>query len=353
MTAWLLTTNYPPVGGGVSRYNHGLVLASNESILVAGIDGFLQPPQGNGLIARLKQVYWAMVVSRKIPGKPTIISSQPHLGIGVWLSRRPFIQTIHGGEWEDYFLGGLLLNLFLGRAVSIVANSAATRDRWISKRHHEKVLVVRPGLSSVTPLSDRPKTFSHLCKGSRSVPLQVLSVSRFSLRKGHERLIRAVDIANREGFPIHLRIIGSGALESSLRFLAKDCPHTVIETGVQDRELLEAYDSADMFALLPREVPGGEVWEGFGIVYLEAAARGLPILASRTGGVPEAVSARGSKLLSEDCSASEVSAVIKELSRSPAELTSMSEANLVWAEQNSWASRVEEIERLLKSGSQF
>ena len=353
MPAWLLTTNYPPVGGGVSRYNHGLVLASKESILVAGIDGFPGPPQGNGLIARLKQAYWAMMVSRKISGESTIISSQPHLGIGVWLARKPFIQTIHGGEWEDYILGGFLLNLFLGRATYVVANSVATRDRWISKRHHEKVLVVTPGLSSVAPLADQPKTFLHLRKGSRRVPFQVLSVARFSLRKGLERLIRAVDIANQEGFPIHLRIIGSGMLESSLRSLAKDCSRIVIETGVQDRDLRKAYDTADLFALLPREVPGGEVWEGFGIVYLEAAARGLPVLASRTGGVLEAISAKGSKLLSEDCSVSEVSAVIKELASSPAALMSMSEANLVWAAQNSWASRVEVIDRLLKSGSQI
>lgn len=348
MPAWLVTTNYPPVGGGVSRYNKGLVTASKSSILVAGVDGFSPAPVGEGLISRLKQAHWAWVIARRLSRDLLIIVSPPHLGIGVWLSRRKFSQIIHGGEWEDFPLGRFLLRLFLGRANSIVANSVATKNRWIPVRKQKKTLVITPGLSSVTPLASKSKTFSEARRYSARAPFQVLTVARLSVRKSHDRLIRAVDLANQNGLPVHLRIVGSGALESYLRSLAEDFSFVSIESNLRDEELVDAYDSADLFALLPREVPGREVWEGFGIVYLEAAARAVPVLASRTGGVLEALSPEGSKVLSEGSSPSEIAIAIQDLASSPATLNSMSVANLRWAAQNTWASRIEAIEGLLR-----
>ena len=53
-------------------------------------------------------------------------------------------------------------------------------------------------------------------------------------------------------------------------------------------ELEEAYGAADCFVQPCREEPGGDT-EGFGLVFLEANVRGLPVVAGRTGGVPEAV----------------------------------------------------------------
>jgi phosphatidylinositol alpha-1,6-mannosyltransferase len=153
----------------------------------------------------------------------------------------------------------------------------------------------------------------------------------------------------KQGVDVELTIVGSGELLEDLHTLAADSPFITIRTGVSDAELLSHYDSADVFALLPEEIKGNEAWEGFGIVYLEAAARGCPILATRSGGVPEATTSRGAVLLSEGCSSPEVADVLEELWLKPELREEMSRANISWSGSNTWAHRKEIIERLLAS----
>ncbi len=122
----------------------------------------------------------------------------------------------------------------------------------------------------------------------------VASVNRLVPRKGMATLIRAVGEADRRLGPsgprLRLIIGGTGRQEGELRELVADLDAPVRLTGrLPDHEVAELYGAADLMAMLCHERWGGLEQEGFGIVFLEAAAAGLPQLAGRSGGAHEAV----------------------------------------------------------------
>jgi phosphatidylinositol alpha-1,6-mannosyltransferase len=86
-------------------------------------------------------------------------------------------------------------------------------------------------------------------------------------------------------------IAGGGADRPRLELLAAGAePGAVVFAGeVSDRELPGLYAAADAFAMPCRSRWGGLEVEGFGIVFLEAAASGKPVVAGRSGGAAEAV----------------------------------------------------------------
>ena len=87
-----------------------------------------------------------------------------------------------------------------------------------------------------------------------------------------------------------LVIAGGGEQTNALRKLAKEIgvdQKVEFLSSVGEEKLHELYRSCDVFALTPRRV--GDAFEGFGVVFLEAGAFGKPVVASRSGGAPEAV----------------------------------------------------------------
>jgi glycosyltransferase involved in cell wall biosynthesis len=343
MRACLLTTNYPPVGGGVSRYNAGIVATASGDIGVAGKDCFSPPPTGDGLVARLRQVWWAFRVGLALSRDIVPLASQPHLAVGVWLAGREFAMFIHGGEWESFSWGQKLLRRFATRAKVCVFSSEATMKRFKPQDDDTDCVVIRPGLSRNVPLKKREMTSQVQARRH----MDILCVGRLSPRKGHRKLITAVQDCRDLGFDVSLTCVGSGDLEAELRSLVRPGDSILFATDIGDEQLVALYDEADLFAMVPEEIRGGEAWEGFGIVYLEAAARGLPILGTSTGGVPEATCKGGALLLQENCTASDIARAIVGLYKAPDTRKRMSDANLHWAEESSWASREAPILRLL------
>jgi len=348
MKGFLITTNYPPVGGGVSRYNLGLVENSSGRLELGGLgSGF---PKGESAWAKLRQVNWSRGVARGLPREATIMASQPHLGVGCLLSGRPFTQFVHGGEWEGIPFGGALFKLFLRFPRKIVANSDATLARWVPPRVQGKSAVLKPGLSShIAVRSLPPKTHANNVPGDDDA-FRIVSVARLSPRKGFVRLIKAVVACQQGGAKVELCIVGSGPLMNELVKVSRGHEFISIVSNVPDAELTAMYDSADLFALLPHEISGGEAWEGFGIVYLEAAARGLPILATDSGGISEATTPEGAMLLAEDCGEEGVRDAILMLREAPRHLRKMAEANVGFAAENRWVHRSSVIDSLFLSG---
>lgn len=118
----------------------------------------------------------------------------------------------------------------------------------------------------------------------------VTSVARLVPRKGLDVLLEAFAEVVREVPKAHLLIVGDGPERENLKALVRglDLSVSVTFVGAATREvLIGALDCAELFALTPVERAGET--EGFGIVYLEAAARGKTAVASRVGGIPEAV----------------------------------------------------------------
>jgi phosphatidyl-myo-inositol dimannoside synthase len=121
----------------------------------------------------------------------------------------------------------------------------------------------------------------------------VVCVSRLVTRKGQDTLIRAWPqvCAAGGGLPV-LLLVGGGRAAGHLQHLARQLgvAETVIFAGeVPQQELPAYYDAANIFAMPCRTRMGGLDVEGFGAVYLEAAATGLPVIAGNSGGAPDAV----------------------------------------------------------------
>jgi phosphatidyl-myo-inositol dimannoside synthase len=119
----------------------------------------------------------------------------------------------------------------------------------------------------------------------------VACVSRLVPRKGQDILIRAMPMVGRLVPDAVLLLAGGGPYRGALQGLAVQAPRgSVVFAGeVSDEELPSYYAACDVFAMPCRSRWGGLEVEGFGIVFLEAAASGKPVVAGRSGGADEAV----------------------------------------------------------------
>jgi phosphatidylinositol alpha-1,6-mannosyltransferase len=120
----------------------------------------------------------------------------------------------------------------------------------------------------------------------------VVCVSRLVPRKGQDTLIRVLP-ALRERVPgVALLVVGGGRYRSRLARLAHEhaVESDVVFTGsVPWPELPAHYAAGDVYAMPCRTRRAGLDVEGLGIVYLEASATGLPVVAGDSGGAPDAV----------------------------------------------------------------
>ncbi|GAA10667.1 glycosyltransferase family 4 protein [Gordonia alkanivorans] len=120
----------------------------------------------------------------------------------------------------------------------------------------------------------------------------ILCLSRLVPRKGQDVLIRALPLIRRTIPDAVLVIVGGGPYAEKLHALATrtGVEDHVIFTGSVPAEELSAYHNiADVFAMPSRTRGGGLDVEGLGIVYLEASATGVPVVAGLSGGAPETV----------------------------------------------------------------
>ena len=120
----------------------------------------------------------------------------------------------------------------------------------------------------------------------------VVCVSRLVPRKGQDMLIRAFPAIRDRVDGAALVIVGGGPHLQTLRKLAADtgiAEHIIFTEGVPFAELPAHYALGDVFAMPCRTRGAGLDVEGLGIVFLEASATGIPVVAGDSGGAPEAV----------------------------------------------------------------
>jgi phosphatidyl-myo-inositol dimannoside synthase len=118
----------------------------------------------------------------------------------------------------------------------------------------------------------------------------IMCASRLVPRKGFDVVIEAATHLLPHRPDLSIVVVGAGRDASRLRIIARRHSVPVHFLGrVPDSDLADLYGAADVFAMLCRDRWGGLEQEGFGIVFLEAAACGVPQVAGASGGADEAV----------------------------------------------------------------
>lgn len=168
----------------------------------------------------------------------------------------------------------------------------------------------------------------------------ILCVGRLVQRKGQDVLIEAMARVRETHPDAHLLIAGVGKYEGKLRALVakRGLGERVTFTGrVPHSELPALFRSADIFASPTRNRFGGLEVEGLGIVYLEASASGIPVIAGASGGAPDAVQAGVTGVIVDGRDVSQVASALDELLTDSEQRKAMGARGREWMEREwSW-----------------
>lgn len=218
-------------------------------------------------------------------------------GLVAWLVARltfcPVVIYAHGEELTTWGRGRKYqaMRFALRHADRIIANSEHTRATLLEMGVAEgKITLIYPGVDVAVFRPGLDTSGLRESLGIGSEEKLVFSVGRLSRRKGFDQLIRAIAQLRQEGKPVRYVLAGIGEdhdylggliLEYNLHGFA----HMLgaIDAG----DLPRWMNACDVFAMPNREINGDN--EGFGMVFIEAAACGKPVLAGAAGGTGAAV----------------------------------------------------------------
>ena len=215
--------------------------------------------------------------------------------VGPWL-RRPYSVVVHGAEvtvpgrlpGTRPLMGGVLRG-----ACQVIASGEYVRaEVERAARSRLPVVVVPPGVDTQRfgPLSASERAAVRSSLGLGVDASVVLGVGRLVPRKGFDVLMEAAARLAPGRPDLVVAVAGSGRQGGRLARLAASRRAPVRFLGrIADETLPSLYAAADVFASPCRTRWGGLEQEGFGIVFLEAAACGVPAVAGASGGAGEAV----------------------------------------------------------------
>ncbi|WP_018654848.1 glycosyltransferase family 4 protein [Actinomadura flavalba] len=164
----------------------------------------------------------------------------------------------------------------------------------------------------------------------------VVCVSRLVPRKGQDALIHAWPSVRARVPDAALLLVGGGPYRADLERLAveRGVTDSVVFTGsVPWEELPAHYDAGDVFAMPCRTRRRGLDVEGLGIVYLEASATGLPVVAGDSGGAPDAVLDGETGVVVPGRSVRGVATALADLLTDPVRAKEMGERGRAWVER--------------------
>ncbi|MFT4043629.1 MAG: glycosyltransferase family 4 protein [Gordonia sp. (in: high G+C Gram-positive bacteria)] len=310
----LVTNDFPPRAGGIQSYLHNLVdlLPADDIVVYA--------PRWRGSTheefdARVPYRVYRHPTTLMLPtpfvarraadivraeGIETVWfgAAAPLAVLGPYLrsaGAQRVIASTHGHEVGWSMLPGSRNVLrYIGDHTDVITFvSKYTRGRFAAAFGPRAALeYLPPGVDTARFAPDsaaRERIRAQLGLGERPV---ILCLSRLVPRKGQDMLIRALPLIQREIADAVLVIVGGGPYAETLYRLAADehVGDDVLFTGSVPAEELSAYHNiADVFAMPARTRGRGLDVEGLGIVYLEASATGVPVIAGTSGGAPETV----------------------------------------------------------------
>ena len=184
---------------------------------------------------------------------------------------------------------GFHLNRFALRSCrQAFINTTNDRDALLRVLSPRRIAYVPPGVDP--DLFQRDSAAGAAVRGLHGIspdePL-ILSVARFrpgAKMRSLEHLFHSLAFLHREGIPFRLVLVGDGPMETEVRTMINALlPGRAVLAGrIPHSRMVRYYSAADIFAF-----PG--IGESLGMVYLEAQACGVPVVALETGGVPQVV----------------------------------------------------------------
>ena len=344
----IINYEFPPVGGGAARATYQLVrrLAKRDDLechVIFGIghDTLDWPRIPNtyqypvaisrrsvhetGVLGMVQFLMKALPLLRKIAQEHDIelihyIFSIP-TGVLSFVQPQhiPYVVSLHGGDVPGFVKGEqTLLHVFalpfnkwiIRRAARVIAvsNSLATAAR---RNLNALTCAVIPNGVELGPV---PVT-----RSTTGNPFRLCCVARLNDWKRIDLLITSL----RDLPDVTLNIVGTGRAEESLRRLTRrlNLDGQVTFSGhVFDAEIRSHLDNADAFAL-------PSIGDSFGIVFLEAMAAGLPIVAARACGVPEVVRDGVNGILAEPNDLISLTDAIRSLKENPAKRAEFAKAS--------------------------
>jgi phosphatidyl-myo-inositol dimannoside synthase len=305
----VVTNDFPPRVGGVQQYVFNLVRhlpPDRVAVITPNWPGWREHDHGlpfpvyrfpptflwpTGELARK-----ARSVARESNADVVLFGHGLPLGLlGPRLSRDglPYIVATHGAEYWFALTPGLAAAL---RHATKQAGRVLAVSRFTG-RVIRTVVASRVPLSLLPPGVDterfRPDLSGEEVRARHGLTDRpvVVCVSRLVPRKGQDVLIRAMPRIVRRVPDAALLIVGGGSDRRRIEQLAAEAPRgSVAFAGeVPDADLPAHHAAADVFAMPCRSRLAGLEVEGFGIVFLEAAAAGKPVVAGDSGGAAEAV----------------------------------------------------------------
>jgi len=202
-----------------------------------------------------------------------------------------------------------------------------------------RLVQIAPGipLDHFTP---GPKDASLVAQYGLSGKKVIVCVGRLVHRKGQDRLLEALpDIIKSEPSAVVL-FVGIGPRQAKLDAITRKLKlggHVVFAGRVAYKDLPRYFRLGDIFVMPSRSRLAGLEVEGLGIVYLEASACGLPVIAGSSGGAPDAVLANQTGLVIDGRDVHAISKAVTGLFADPVRMQKMGEAGRTWiVDQWSW-----------------
>ncbi|MFK0059456.1 glycosyltransferase family 4 protein [Streptomyces werraensis] len=316
----IVTNDFPPRPGGIQAFLHNMALRLDPERVVVYASTWKRTREGLEATAAFDaEQPFTVVRDRTTMLLPTPAATRRAVGLlrehgctSVWFGaaaplglmapalRRAgaerIVATTHGHEagWAQLPAARQLLRRIGESTDTVTYLGEYTRSRIaraLTPGAAARMVQLPPGVDEKTfhPGSGGDEVRARLGLTDRPV---VVCVSRLVPRKGQDTLIRAMPAILAAESDAVLLIVGGGPYEKDLRRLAADTgvAASVRFTGsVPWAELPAHYGAGDVFAMPCRTRRGGLDVEGLGIVYLEASATGLPVVAGDSGGAPDAV----------------------------------------------------------------
>ncbi|MGI5442777.1 glycosyltransferase family 4 protein [Streptomyces shenzhenensis] len=316
----IVTNDFPPRPGGIQAFLHNMALRLDPERLVVYASTWKRGRAGAEATAAFDaEQPFTVVRDRTTMLLPTPAVTRRAAGLlrehgctSVWFGAAAplglmapalrkagaerLVATTHGHEagWAQLPAARQLLRRIGESTDTITYLGGYTRTRIaaaLTPAAAGRMVQLPPGVDEKTfhPESGGTEVRARLGLTDRPV---VVCVSRLVPRKGQDTLIRALPRILAAQPDAVLLIVGGGPYEKELRRLARDTgvAGSVRFTGaVPWSELPAHYGAGDVFAMPCRTRRGGLDVEGLGIVYLEASATGLPVVAGDSGGAPDAV----------------------------------------------------------------